>query len=64
MPLGIPLGDWQFYAVSLATAWGLWALIRPFLPARDKIGGCPGCGPGKAKKRSPRSRLTVEGKRV
>ena len=49
MNAGIAL-DWQFLAVTAAALWGLWILLRPFLPRRRKeqeeaAGGaaCPRC---------------------
>ncbi len=38
-----PWDDWQFYVVSLAALTGLFYLVRPFLPARKKPGGCASC---------------------
>lgn len=41
--------DWQFLVVTAAALWGLWILLRPFLPRRGKeqeaAGGaaCPRC---------------------
>lgn len=41
--------DWQFLVVTAAALWGLWILLRPFLPRRRKdqeeAGGaaCPRC---------------------
>jgi hypothetical protein len=32
--MDLPLGDWQFYVVSLAALAGLWVLVRQFLPRR------------------------------
>lgn len=49
MTAGIPL-DGQFLVVTAAALWGLWVLLRPFLPRRRKeqeeAGGgaaCPRC---------------------
>ena len=47
----MPFGDWQFYVVTLAALWGVWAMARPFLPARMK------------KSAQKRVSLTVGGKR-
>jgi len=46
----MPFGDWQFYVVTLATAWGFYALYRTLRPARRKPAG----------KRTP---LTIDGKK-
>jgi hypothetical protein len=37
--------DWQFLVVTAAALWGVWILLRPFLPRRGKeaVGGCPNC---------------------
>ena len=36
--------DWQFLVVTAAALWGLWILLRPFLPRRGKeAAGCPSC---------------------
>lgn len=40
--------DWQFLVVTAAALWGLWILLRPFLPRRRKdeeaaAGACPRC---------------------
>lgn len=32
----MPLGDWQFWIVSLAMLAALWFLLRPLLPRRRK----------------------------
>jgi hypothetical protein len=30
----MPLGDWQFWIVSLAALGALWFILRPLLPKR------------------------------
>jgi hypothetical protein len=45
----MPWGDWQFYVVTAAALWGLWALARAILPKR--------------RKRKKRAELTIEGRR-
>ena len=47
----MPFDDWQFYVVTLAALWGGWAIVRPFLPSREKRG-------------EKRAALTVHGKKV
>ena len=49
MNAGITL-DWQFLVVTAAALWGLWILLRPFLPRRRKEqeeaagdAACPRC---------------------
>lgn len=44
-----PWTDWQFWAVTLSATWGLWILLRQFLPASDQKGdACAGCASGAA----------------
>ncbi len=64
MPL--PFDDWQFYVVSALAMGSFWMVVRPFLPRKKGSGeshGCPSCASGSAARRSPRTRLTVGGKR-
>lgn len=41
--------DWQFLVVTAAALWGVWILLRPFLPRRRKeeeegaAAACPRC---------------------
>lgn len=39
--------DWQFLVVTAAALWGMWILLRPFLPRRRKdeeeAAACPRC---------------------
>ena len=37
----MPWGDWQFWIVSLAAGWGVWAVARQLLPRRGP--GEPPC---------------------
>ena len=63
----MPLGDWQFWVVTLLGLGGLYLVIRPFLPRKKKGDGCPTCASGSAamkKKRPRRVSLTVENKHV
>jgi len=32
----MPWDDWQFWLVTLAAAWGLWALVRQLTPRRNR----------------------------
>ena len=32
----MPFGDWQFYVVTVAAAWGVWAMVRTLAPRRKK----------------------------
>ena len=43
----MPLLDWQFYAVTLAMLWGLWTVVRQFLP-KPGAPACGGCAAGSA----------------
>jgi len=63
----MPLGDWQFWVVTLLCLAGLYYVVRPLLPQRKATDGCPHCGSGKAaqrKKRLRRVALTVERKHL
>ena len=31
--------DWQFWAVTAVALWGVWTIVRPFLPRRFAAGG-------------------------
>ena len=60
----MPFDDWQFYVVTLVALWGLWALLRPFLPRDRKAEpGCPTCASGSAAGRKKRAPLTIHGKK-
>ncbi|HEX2253721.1 MAG TPA: hypothetical protein VHQ65_10690 [Thermoanaerobaculia bacterium] len=43
-----PVGDWQFWVVTLSAVGSLWMLVRPFLAPRGKkgagAGSCSQCG--------------------
>lgn len=62
-----PLGDWQFWTVTVAAAGSLWLLVKPFL-ARDPEGGggpCSHCGVSKGspcQRSSGPERLVLLGK--
>ncbi len=63
----MPLGDWQFWVVSIIGLVGLWLVIKPFLPSKKKGGACPHCASGSAamKKKKPRRvSITIEKKHV
>ena len=55
----MPLDDWQFWLVTLAAGWGMYALARPFLPWRRR-----GRKGGHATGTWKRSDLTVRGKKL
>lgn len=42
---GLPLSDWQFYAVTVLAAAGGWLAVRPFFARRGRpgTGGCSSC---------------------
>lgn len=46
----MPWSDWQFWLVTLASVWGLWALVRQLLPKRrsDGVVACSSCSVGTA----------------
>ena len=53
----MPWGDWQFWLVTLASAWGLSKLVRQLLPKRK--GGavaCSSCAVGAAATREAMER--------
>ena len=62
MPL--PLGDWQFYVVTILGLAGVLLLVRPFLPSRRTRSGCRGCGLTPPGSDRGRAKLTVRGRRV
>ena len=42
--MGEVWSDPQFYVVTAAALWGLWAVVRPFVSsAQDPEGGCATC---------------------
>lgn len=55
----MPVGDWQFWAVSLAAIVAVAFMIRPLLPGRAASTPCSTCG--HAQSRPRRTELTVEG---
>jgi hypothetical protein len=54
----MPLGDWQFWVVTISGLAAGWILLRQFLPRRGGSGRPGGAGSGK------RVSLTVERKKV
>jgi len=48
--MALPLTDWQFWVVTALAMWGMWMLIRTFLPSRGK-------------RRGRKVNLTIGGKR-
>lgn len=65
----MPFHDWQFWAVSIAAAWGLWIMARPFMPKRKSAGSqdaaCPNCAASSAaSKHTRRVALTIERKKL
>lgn len=62
----MPLGDWQFWIVTLVAGLGLWTIVRTVWPKRNKT-GCSHCASGSAaatKKRPAKVSLTIDRKRV
>ncbi len=56
----MPLGDWQFWIVSVLGLAGLAFVLKMFLP-RKRRGACSGCGTGPiARRRAGRTTLTIE----
>jgi hypothetical protein len=55
----MPFDDWQFWLVTLAAMWGVYALVRPFLPWRRR-----GSNGGRPPAMVKRSDLTVRGKKL
>ena len=62
--MGLPVDDWQFYAVSAVGLLAVWLFIRPWLPSRKSSTGCGSCASGSAAGRKRRISLTVKGDRV
>lgn len=63
----MPVSDWQFWIVTLAAVYGLWRVIKIFLPRKDKQAGCTHCASGAAasrKKRGAKVSLTVNNNQV
>ncbi|MHC4908591.1 MAG: hypothetical protein ACYTF9_02575 [Planctomycetota bacterium] len=57
--MNVPIGDWQFWVVTLIAVGGAWLLLRPIIGKRDDD-GCTTCAPT----RPERTSLTVEGENV
>ena len=51
---GLPVFDWQFYAVTALAVAGAWLALRPFFARRGRpaTGGCSSCTFGAAHKGS------------
>ena len=47
----MPVGDWQFWVVTIVSLLGAWLIVRPFLPAR------------RGRRKGTRVQLTVDRKR-
>jgi len=63
----MPIGDWQFWVVTLLCLAGGYYVVRPLLPRRVKADGCPHCASGAAASRAKRTcrvALTVERKHL
>lgn len=63
----MPVGNWQFWIVTIAGLYALWMIIKPFLPRRNKQTGCTHCASGAAssrKKRGAKVSLTVNNNQV
>jgi hypothetical protein len=43
--MSFPVGDWQFWAVTVSAAGSVWMLVRPFLPRGGRPAGnaCASC---------------------
>lgn len=60
----MPIGDWQFWVVTLVAAVGLWKIVRMLWP-KKRTSGCSHCASGSAasvKKRPTKVSLTVDRK--
>lgn len=63
----MPWHDWEFWVVTLLAMWGLFVLLRPFMPRRkgdNSAPSCPNCASGSAVAKPRRVMLTIEKKRV
>lgn len=59
----IPIGDWQFWIVSLAALAGVALLVRPLIASKSSTPPCGGCA--KSSPAKPRhATLTIEGERA
>ncbi|MFZ9691207.1 MAG: hypothetical protein ACO3EP_04130 [Phycisphaerales bacterium] len=60
--MSIPLGDWQFWVVSLIALAGVALVVRPLFASKSTTPACGGCAksaPAKAR----HATLTIEGER-
>ena len=58
----MPVGDWQFWIVTLVAVAGIVLIVRPLLPSKTPAPPCGGCA--KAAPAKPRhAMLTIEGER-
>jgi hypothetical protein len=56
----MPLGDWQFWAVTLAAIVAVAFILKPLLPGRPSTPPCGSCSQGDRRPR--RTGLTIEGR--
>ena len=56
--MNFPLGDWQFWVVSIIALAGLFVVLKPLWPSRDRT-SCGGCNAKSPAKNSRRVRLTL-----
>ncbi|MBX3355039.1 MAG: hypothetical protein KF724_05005 [Phycisphaeraceae bacterium] len=57
----LPVGDWQFWLVTLLAIGAAIAIVRPLLPSRGRKATCPGCSADAPKRTTP---LTIDGERL
>lgn len=56
----MPWGDWQFWVVTLASAWGLSALVRQLVPKSEgRDIACSSCAVGTRTREAMESRDTL-----
>ncbi len=55
----MPFGDWQFWIVTLLGLWGLYLVVKPFLPKKNKSQGCTHCASGAAAQKKPTRRVSI-----
>lgn len=53
-----PIGDWQFWVVSIIALGGLLVILKPLFPGRDRS-NCTGCKPPGGGRDNRRVRLTM-----
>lgn len=59
----IPVGDWQFWIVSLVALAGVALLVRPLLPSKTPAPACGGCAKSMNAAKPRHAMLTIEGER-